>query len=121
MRFFFINFIVTLSAYAFTSFVYSTQAIIVPRICLMWASPVLGMLIASFLTRVAFLGSAFAAQALAMYIVSAIYCLVYHEKTPVETLQYVTTAYFLPGAIIAFFAGIFTKRILGTAKGLKRK
>jgi hypothetical protein len=121
MGFFLTNFIVTLSAYAFTSFVYPSQATIVPRICLMWASPVLGVLIASLLTRVALLGSAFGAQALAMYIVSGIYCLVYHEKTPIETLQYVTTAYFLPGAAMAFLAGIFTKRVLGTAKGLKKQ
>jgi hypothetical protein len=120
MRFFFSNFIVTLSAYAFTSFVYPSQAIIVPRICLMWASPVLGVLVASFLTRIALLGAAFGAQALAICIASGIYCLVYHEKTPIETLHYVTTAYFLPGAVFALLAGIFTKRVLGTAKGLKK-
>jgi ABC-type sugar transport system permease subunit len=86
----------------------------------MWACPVLGMLIASFLTQVTWLGSAFGAQVLAMYIVSGIYCLVYREKTPIETLQYVTTAYFLPGAVLAFFAGLVTKRMLATAKGLKK-
>jgi hypothetical protein len=121
MGFFLTNFIVTLSAYAFTSFVYSSQATIVPRICLIWASPVLGVLIASFSTRVALLGAAFGAQALAMYIVSGIYCLVYHEKTPLDTLQYVTIAYFLPGAAMAFSAGIFAKRVLGTAKRLKKQ
>jgi hypothetical protein len=120
MRFFLTNFIITLSAYAFTSFVYPSQAI-VPRICLMWASPVLGVLVASLLTRIASLGSAFGAQALAMYIVSGIYCLVYHEKTPIDTLQYVTTAYFLPGAVTAFWAGIFSKRLLGTARRRKKK
>ena len=121
MRFFLTNFIFTLSAYAFTSFVYPSQATIVPRICLIWASPVFGTLITSFLTRVALLGSAFGAQALAIYIVSGIYCLVYHEKAPIETLQYVTTAYFLPGAVMAFCTGIFVKRVLGTAKGLKKQ
>ena len=121
MRFFLTNFIVTLSAYAFTSFVYPSQATIVPRICLLWASPVLGMLIASFLARIALLGSAFGAQALAMYIVTGIYCLVYHEKRPIDTLQYVTTAYFLPGAVMAFWAGVFAKRVLGTAKGLEKQ
>jgi hypothetical protein len=120
MRFFLINFIVTLSAYAFTSFVYPSQATIVPRICLMWACPVLGSLIAAFLTRAAWLGSAFSAQVLAMLIVTGTYCLVYHEKTPIETLLYVTTAYFLPGAVLAFFAGIFTKRLVGTATGRKK-
>ncbi len=120
MRFFLSNFIVTLSAYAFASFVYPSQATTVPRICLIWASPVLGVLVASFLTRIALLGSAFAAQALAIYIVSGIYCLVYHEKTPIETLQYVTVAYFLPGAVLAFVAGSFTRRVLGTTKGLKK-
>jgi hypothetical protein len=121
MRFFLTNFVGTLSAYAFTSFVYPSQSTILPRICLMWASPVFGTLIASFLTRVALLGSAFGAQALAVYIVSGIYCLVYHEKTPIETLQYVTTAYFLPGAVMAFSTGIFAKRVLRTAKGLKKQ
>jgi hypothetical protein len=120
MRFFLIDFIVTLSAYAFTSFVYPSQATIVPRICLMWTCPVLGMLIASFLTRAAWLASAFGAQVLAMYIVIGIYCLVYHEKSPIETLLYVTTAYFLPGALLALFAGVFTKRVLGTAEGRKK-
>ena len=120
MRFFLTNFIGTLSAYAFTSFVYPSQATIVPRICLMWASPVFGTLIASLLTRVALLGSAFGAQALAMYIVNGIYCLVYHEKTPIETLQYVTTAYLLPGALLAFCTGIFAKRVLGTGRQLTR-
>ena len=121
MRFFLTNFVVTLGVYAFASFVYPSQATIVPRICLIWASPVLGMLVASFLTRIALLGSAFGGQALAIYIVSGIYCLVYHEKTPIDTLQYVTTAYFLPGAIIAFWAGLCAKRVLGTAKRLTKQ
>jgi hypothetical protein len=121
MRFFLTNFIVTLSAYAFTSFAYPSQATIVPRICLIWASPVLGVLAASFLTRLALLGSAFGGQALAMYIVSGTYCLVYHEQTPIDTLQYVTTAYFLPGATMAFWAGLCAKRVLRTAKRLKKQ
>jgi hypothetical protein len=121
MRFFLANFIVTLGAYAFTGFVYPSRATLMPRICLMWASPVLGMLIASFLTRVALLRSAFGAQALAMFIVTGLYCLVYHEKTPIDTLQYVTTAYFLPGAVVAFWVGLFAKRVLGTTKGVKKQ
>jgi hypothetical protein len=52
--------------------------------------------------------------------VTGFYCLVYHEKTPIETLLYFTTAYFLPGAVLAFFAGIFTKRLVGTATGRKK-
>lgn len=120
MRFFLINFIVALSAYAFTSFVYPSQATIVPRICLMWTCPVLGILVASFLTRAVRHELALGGQVMATLIVTGIYCLVYHEKTPIETLLYVTTAYFLPGAVLAFFAGIFTKRVLVTATGRKK-
>jgi hypothetical protein len=121
MRFFLTNFIVNLSAYAFTSFIYPSQATTVPRICLIWASPVLGMLVASFSTRIALLGSAFGGQALAMYIVSGIYCLIYHEKAPIDTLQYVTTAYFLPGAIMGFCTGLCAKRVLRIAKRLEKQ
>jgi hypothetical protein len=121
MRFFLTNFLVTVSAYALTSFVYPSEATIVPRICLMWASPVIGMLVASILTGVALLGSAFGAQALAMYTVCGIYCLVYHEKTPIDTLEYATFAYFLPGAVVALLVGIFAKSVLGNAKGRKNR
>jgi len=41
--------------------------------------------------------------------VSGIYCVVYDEKAILDTLQYVTIAYFLPGAILALLLGIFAK------------
>jgi hypothetical protein len=112
MRFFLVNFLVTLSAYGLTSFVYPSEARVMPRICLMWASPTLGTLAALFVTRVSLLGRALGASALAMYTVSGIYCVVYHEKAIIETLQWVTVAYFLPGAILALLVGIFAKCIL---------
>ena len=102
----------TLGAYGFTEFVYPAEATIVPRICLIWAAPVLGTLAAMLVTRVSLLGIAFGAQALAIYMVSGIYCLVYHQQAIIGTLQYVTTAYFLPGAIIALLAGVCGKCIM---------
>jgi hypothetical protein len=121
MRFFLINFLVTLSAYALTSFVYPSEATVVPRLCLIWACPILGMLAALFFARVALLGLAVGAEALAIYSVTGIYCLVYQEKAPLDTLQYVTFTYFLPGAVAAFLLGIFAKRVLGNVKDRKKR
>jgi MFS family permease len=64
-------------------------------------------------TRVSLLVHALGAQALALYIVSGIYSVVYHDKAIIDTLQYVTTAYFLPGAILALLVGILAKRTPG--------
>jgi hypothetical protein len=116
LRFFLINFLVTLSAYGLTSFLYPSEGTIVPRICLMWAAPLAGMLTAIFLTGVSSLGSALGAEALAMYSVVGLYCVVYREKAPIDTLQYVTLAYFLPGAVIALLVGGFAKYTLKNAK-----
>ena len=41
-----------------------------------------------------------------------IYCVVYHQGAILDTLQYVTIAYFLPGAMLALLVGVFAKRIL---------
>ncbi len=62
--------------------------------------------------RVSLLRVAFGAQALAICMVSGIYCLVYHQQAIIDTLQYVSTAYFLPGAIIALLVGICGKCIM---------
>jgi|HubBroStandDraft_6_1064221.scaffolds.fasta_scaffold896467_2 hypothetical protein len=112
MKFFLTNFLVTLGAYGLISFVYPTEATVVPRICLMWAAPILGTLAALLVTRVSFPGRALGAAALAMYTVSAIYCLFYHKQALIDTLQYVTTAYFLPGAFLALLVSIFAKYFL---------
>lgn len=112
MRFFLTNFLVTLSAYGLISFAYPSEAIVIPRICLMWAAPILGTLAALFVTRVSLLGSAFGAEALAIYTITSIYCVVYHQGAILDTLQYVTIVYFLPGAMLALFVGVFAKRIL---------
>jgi hypothetical protein len=37
---------------------------------------------------------------------------VYHQRAILDTLQYVTIVYFLPGAMLALFVGVFAKRIL---------
>jgi hypothetical protein len=109
MKFFLINFLVTLVAYGLTSFVYPSEGTVLPRICFIWGAPLLGTMVAWWVTRVSLLGRALGAQALAIYTVSGIYCLVYHQKAILDTLQYVTTAYFLPGAILALLGGIIGK------------
>jgi hypothetical protein len=109
MRFFLTNFLVTLGAYGLTSFVYPSEATALPRIILMWAAPIIGTMAALFVTRTSLLGRGLGAQALAIYAVSGIYCVVYDEKAILDTLQYVTVAYFLPGAILALLLGIFAK------------
>ncbi|MBV8142958.1 MAG: hypothetical protein JOZ60_13045 [Verrucomicrobia bacterium] len=43
---------------------------------------------------------------------TGIYCVVYDEKAIPDTLQYVTTTYFLPGAILALMVETLAKRIL---------
>ena len=112
MKFFLTNFLVTLSAYGLIIFVYPSEAIVVPRICLMWAAPVLGTLAALLVTRISLPGRAFGAAALAIYTITGIYCVVYHQGAILDTLQYVTFAYFLPGAMLALLVGVFAKRIL---------
>ena len=109
MKFFLINFLVALIAYGLTIFVYPGEGTVLPRICLMWGAPILGTMVAWWVTRVSLLGRALGAQALAIYSVSGIYCLVDHQKAIFDTLQYVTIAYFLPGAILALLWGIFAK------------
>ena len=42
MRFLVTNLLVTLGAYAFTTFVYPGEVTFLPRICLMWAAPTVG-------------------------------------------------------------------------------
>jgi hypothetical protein len=113
MKFFLVNFLVTLIAYGLTSFVYPSEGTVLPRICLLWGAPILGTIVACWMTRISLLGKAFAAQALAIYTVSGIYCLVYRQKAIFDTLQYVTIAYFLPGAILALVWGIFAKWVIG--------
>jgi hypothetical protein len=112
MRFFLTNFLVTLSAYGLITFVYPSESVVVPRICLMWAAPVLGTLAALVVTRVSLLGRAFGAEALAIYTMTGIYCVIYHQGAILDNLQYVTIAYFLPGATLALLVGVFAKRIL---------
>jgi hypothetical protein len=112
MKFFLINFFVTLIAYGLISFVYPSEGTVLPRICLMWGAPLLGTLVAWWITRVLLLGRALGAHALAIYTLSGIYCLVYHQKAIMDTLQYVTTAYFVPGAILALLGGIFGKCVV---------
>jgi hypothetical protein len=109
MKFFLINFFVTLIAYGLVSFVYPSGGTFLPRICLMWGAPLLGTLVAWWVTRVFLPGRALGAHALAIYTLSGIYCLVYHQKAILDTLQYVTTAYFIPGAILALLGGIFCR------------
>jgi hypothetical protein len=112
MKFFLINYAVTLIAYGLTSFVYPGEGTVLPRIFLIWGVPLLGTVVAALLTRVLLLGRALAAQALAICTVSGIYCLVYHQKAILDTLQYVTTTYFIPGALLALLGGIFGKRVV---------
>jgi hypothetical protein len=109
MRFFLTHFVVTLTAYGLISFLYPSQEFFIPSIYLMWTAPILGTLAALIVSRVSLLGHALGAQALALYIVSGIYSIVYHDKAIIDTLQYVTIAYFLPGAILALLVGIFGK------------
>jgi hypothetical protein len=120
MRFFLINFLVTLTAYGLTIFVYPSEGTVLPRICLIWGSPLLGTMVAWWVTRVSLLGKALGAQALAIYTVSGLYCLVHHQKAILDTLQYVTSAYFIPGAILAFLAGIFGKCVIKWGQGRSR-
>ena len=58
------------------------------------------------------LGCAFGAEALAIYTITGVYCVVYHQGAILDTLQYVTIVYFLPGAMMALLVGVFAKRIL---------
>ncbi|MBV9104798.1 MAG: hypothetical protein JO313_02125 [Verrucomicrobia bacterium] len=110
MRFFLTTFLVTLGAYAFISFIYPSESTFVPRLFLMWAAPVSGTLAGLFVTRKPSLGIAFAAQALALYAVTGIYCAAYHERAIADTLQYVTSTYFLPGAMLALVVESFARR-----------
>jgi hypothetical protein len=112
MRFFLINFLVTLIAYGLTIFAYPGEGTVLPRICLIWGAPLVGTMVAWWVTRVSLLGRAMAAQALAIYTVSGIYCLVHHQKAILDTLQYVTTAYFIPGAILALLGGFIGKCVI---------
>ena len=112
MRFLVTNLLVTLGAYAFTTFVYPGEAIFLPRICLMWAAPTVGTLAAIFLTRVSLALPAFGAAALAMSMVSGLYCVFFHVKAISETLQWFAIAYFLPGAILAFVIALLAKFIV---------
>jgi hypothetical protein len=116
MRFFITNFLVTLGAYGLTTFVYPGEGTVVPRICFMWSAPMLGTLAALFLTRVSLPWSAFGAEALALVIVTGIYCLVYHQTALIDTLQYVSLAYFLPGAIPALLVNLLAKHLLKLGK-----
>jgi hypothetical protein len=116
MKFFLINFSVTLIAYGLTSFVYPGEGTVLPRICLMWGAPILGTMVSWWVTRASMLARAFAAQALAIYTVSGIYCLLYRQKAIFDTLQYVTIAYFLPGAILALLWGVFAKWVFGSRR-----
>jgi hypothetical protein len=111
MRFFLTHFVVTLSVYGLTCFLCPSEEFVIPSLYLMWAAPILGTLAALIVTRVSLLVQALGAQALALYIVSVSYSVVYHDKAIIDTLQYVTTAYFLPGAILALLVGILAKRI----------
>jgi hypothetical protein len=112
MKYFLVNFLVTLIAYGLTSFVYPSEGTFLPRICLLWGAPILGTMVAWWVTSVSLLARAFAAQALAIYTVSGIYCFVYRQKAIFDTLQYVTIAYFIPGAILALLVGIFGKSVI---------
>jgi hypothetical protein len=112
MKFFLTNFLVTLVAYGLTSFVYPSQGTIVPRLFLMWAAPLVGTLIALIAARVSSLGRALAAEVLALYTVSLVYCVINHEKAIIETLQYVTMAYLLPGALLTLLLCISAKFVL---------
>jgi hypothetical protein len=116
MKFFLINFFVTLISYGLTLFVYPGEGTVLPRICLMWGAPTLGTMVACWVTRVSLPGKALGAQALAIYSVSGIYCLVHHQKAIFDTLQYVTIAYFLPGAILALLWGMIAKWVIGRGK-----
>jgi hypothetical protein len=121
MRFFWTNFVVTLSAYGLTFFLYPAGATVVPRILLLWAAPILGTLAGSSVARATLLGAALEAEALAFYTVIGLYCVVYYQKSIIDTLQYVTTAYFLPGALLALLVGIFAKCIISALKFDPRK
>jgi hypothetical protein len=112
MRFLGTNLLVTLVAYAFTTFVYPGEATFLPRICLMWAAPTVGTLAAIILTRVSLALPAFGAAALAMSVVSGLYCVVFHVKAISETLQWFAIAYFLPGAILALVIALLAKFIV---------
>ena len=111
-KFFLINFLVTLSSYGLTTFIYPSDGTVVPRICLIWIAPILGTVTAWLVTRVSLLGGALGAQALAMYTVTAIYYVVYQQKAIFDTLQYVTIAYFIPGAILALLFGICARWVI---------
>jgi hypothetical protein len=111
MRFFLTNFLVTLGTYGLTTFVYPGEATVVPRICFMWSAPILGTLAALFFTSVFLPWPAFGAEALALVVVTGIYCLINHQTALIDTLQYVTVAYFLPGAIPALLLGLFATHL----------
>ena len=112
MKFFLINFLITLIAYGLVTFVYPSEGTVVPRICLIWGAPLLGTLVTWWMTKVIWPGRALGAHALAIYTLSGIYCLVYHQKAILDTLQYVTSTYFIPGAILALLGGILCKCVV---------
>jgi hypothetical protein len=111
-RFFLTNLLVTMSAYGLIIFVYPPDATVLPRMFLLWAAPLFGMLAALLMTRSSLPGRSFGAQVLAMYAVISIYCVVYPQKAIIDTLQYITLVYFLPGAIVALLAGIIARRVM---------
>jgi hypothetical protein len=111
-RFFLTNLVGTMSAYGLIIFVYPDDATVLPRIFLLWAAPLFGMLAALWITRISLPGLSFGAQILAMYAVISIYCVVYPQKAIIDTLQYVTLAYFLPGAIVALIAGLIARCVM---------
>jgi hypothetical protein len=78
----------------------------------MWAAPTVGTLAAIILTRVSLALPAFGAAALAMSVVSGLYCVVFHVKAISETLQWFAIAYFLPGAILALVIALLAKFIV---------
>jgi hypothetical protein len=112
MRFLVTNLLVSLGAYAFTTFVYPVEATFLPRIFLMWAAPTVGTLAAIALTRVSLALPAFGAAALAMSMVSGLYCAAYHVEAVSETLQWFAIAYFLPGAIFALLVALLAKTVV---------
>jgi hypothetical protein len=66
MRFFLTHFVVTLSTYGLTSFLYPSEEFVIPSKYVMWAAPILGTLAALIVTRVSSLVHALGAQALAL-------------------------------------------------------
>src|SRR4029077_3182051 len=80
IKFFLINFLVTLIAYGLIIFVYPSEGTVLPRICLMWGAPSVGTLVAWWLTRLLLPGRALGAHALAIFTVNGIYWLPHPPK-----------------------------------------